>query len=82
MYVNFASVPRWHSSIDSCRPGKGLCLLQKTVCPNECEEKVVRVKILFLDLLLVHPTLANHLCIQAADVFIISPCTMKRDLYL
>jgi len=52
------------------------------MCPDECEEKGVRVKILFLDLLLICTTLANHLCIQAADVFITSLYTKKRDLYL
>lgn len=52
------------------------------MCPDECEEKVVRVKIVFLGLLVIYTSWANHLCIPAASVFIISPCTRKRDLYL
>lgn len=52
------------------------------MCADECEEKVVRVKILFPGLLLIHTTLANHLCIQAADVFIISPCTMTCFIFV
>lgn len=52
------------------------------MCLNECEEKLLRVKILFLDLLLICIILTNHLYIQSADVFILSPCAMEHDLYL
>lgn len=37
---------------------------------------------LFVDLLLGYTTLANHVCAQAADVFITSPSAMNHSLYL